>query len=572
VGAGRRLADECRAFPGLGLAAAGAAVAASAAQLTLPWVVRDWVEGPVLGGRADGLGHLLAWSVAALLGLALTAFLARTLLAVLGSRVVEALRLRLAEKALHATAASVQRFATGDLVARVTTDAGAGGVVLETLVRRLVGDLALAIGAVATMLLLDWKATVLVALAAPLAATAIGLVSRRVRQASRLAREGLGRLSALVQEQVRGFTTVRMFAAEAAEEARAAERSRAYEAAYLRAELASSLLVGAVFTGAGALILLLLWQAGATAGRDAAAGARFVALALCAGQLVEPLRRLGEAQASLQSSLAAAERVYAALDALQPEPAGDGGPLPAGDVALEGVAFRYPAAVPVLRGVDLALPAGTTVALVGPSGGGKTTLAALLPRLLVADGGSVRIGPSDVRHHPLAALRRAVHLVPQEPWVFRGSLAENVRYGTAAATDEAVASAVRRAGLQGLADERDRVLEAGRDLSGGQKQRIALARAILRDPAVLVLDEALNALDADTEETLLGGLAGWLGGRTVLVITHRLSTARRAGRVVLLAGGRVVEDVSAAELDARPAFEALFAAQWQAGSPEARPA
>jgi ABC-type multidrug transport system fused ATPase/permease subunit len=572
VGTGRRLVDECRAFPGLAGAAAVAAVATSAAQLALPWLVRGWVEGPVLGGRSERLGPLLAWSTAALLALALSAFLSRTLLAELGSRLVEALRLRLAERALRATTASMRRFAPGDLVTRATTDAGAAGLALETLVRRLVGDVALALGAAATMLLLDWRATLLAALAVPAVGAAVGLVSRRVRRESREARERIGQLGAYVQEVVRGFTTVRMFAAEVEEEARAVTRSRACERAFVRAELASSLLVGAVFTAAGALILVLLWQAGAAAGGDAAAGARFVALALCAGQLVEPLRRLGDAQASLQASLAASERVYAALDALLPEPAGADGPLPRASVALEGVRFAHDAAAPVLRGVDLAVPAGTTMALVGPSGGGKSTLAALLPRLLEVDAGAVRVGHADVRDQPLGALRRAVHLVPQEPYVFRGSLLENVRYGSPGATDEAVRSAVRLAGLQDLAASREALLEAGRDLSGGQKQRIALARAILRDPAVLVLDEALNALDGDTEETLLAGLSGWLRLRTVVVITHRLSTARRAARVVLLDRGRVVEDASGAELDARPALGALFAAQWRARATEVRPA
>jgi ATP-binding cassette subfamily B protein len=221
----------------------------------------------------------------------------------------------------------------------------------------------------------------------------------------------------------------------------------------------------------------------------------------------------------------------------------------------------------VLSGVDLCLAAGESIALVGASGSGKSTLASLLVRFVEPTAGRILLDGIDLERLDLRDLRRAVCVVPQEPFLFGGSLAENLRYGSNAASRSAVDAAAAMVGLETLlaalpggldADLR----EAGRDLSGGERQRIALARAILRDPALLVLDEATSAIDGDGEEQIFAALKDWLGRRTVLAMSHRLATVSRLPRVVVLARGRVVGDGPAGELVERcPEFRLLFSGQ-----------
>jgi ABC-type multidrug transport system fused ATPase/permease subunit len=247
-----------------------------------------------------------------------------------------------------------------------------------------------------------------------------------------------------------------------------------------------------------------------------------------------------------------------------------GTPLPRrgqGSLALESVTFRFDPARPLLEGIDLRVAPGETVAVVAASGGGKSTLAALLAGFLSPDEGRYLLDWVDAGEASLRDLRGAVRLVEQEPFLFGGTLAENVLFGRPEASREEVLAALGLCGLEtlvaSLPDGIDgSLLEAGRNLSGGQKQRIALARAVLTDPPVLVLDEATSALDSETEGALLDDLRPWLQGRTVIVMAHRLSTVARYPRVVVLLDGRVVGDGPAARLlESCPPFRALFAEQ-----------
>jgi ATP-binding cassette, subfamily B, bacterial len=221
----------------------------------------------------------------------------------------------------------------------------------------------------------------------------------------------------------------------------------------------------------------------------------------------------------------------------------------------------------VLRGLDLEIAAGEAVAIVAASGGGKSTLAALLLRHLEAGRGRIAIDGVDVRERALADLRRAVCVVEQEPFLFTASVRENVCYGSWSAAREEVEEAIRMAGLETFVRSLPRGLdeairEAGRNLSGGQKQRIALARAIVRDPPILVLDEATSAIDSEVEGRIFAGLESWLARRTVLAMAHRLSTVRRFDRVVVIQDGRVVGDGPVDSLlRTCPGFADLFADQ-----------
>jgi subfamily B ATP-binding cassette protein MsbA len=280
----------------------------------------------------------------------------------------------------------------------------------------------------------------------------------------------------------------------------------------------------------------------------------------------------------MQSSLASLERIYEILDT-EPEVTSpeDGVRLPElrGEVRFESVSFAYDPEVPVLRDISLAVPPRTMVALVGPSGAGKTTLAHLLPRFFDPVEGSVLIDGHDLRSLDLHWYRRHIGLVPQEIFLFDRSVAENITYGTIGATDEQVREAAAAANALEFIEQMPKgfdtlIGERGVRLSGGQRQRLAIAREILRDPAILVLDEATSSLDSETEALIQEALGVLLSGRTSFVIAHRLSTVVRADVIVALQDGRIAELGRHDELLARGGLYArLYHSQFREPAPAA---
>jgi len=296
--------------------------------------------------------------------------------------------------------------------------------------------------------------------------------------------------------------------------------------------------------------------------------AALLAFLLYAGQTVEPLRRLSEIHGFLQSALAAASRVYGVIDLDAVERAdGDDLPRANGALTLDGVSFGYHADRAVVRDVHLRIGAREQVAIVGATGSGKSTLAALVVRFYDPQCGRILLDGADIATLRLDCLRRHICIVEQEPFIFSGPLRENIRYGSWQASADEVARAAHMAGLDPVIARLphgldEAITEAGKQLSGGEKQRIALARAIVRNPAVLILDEATSALDGETEADVFDRLDGWLRARTVIAIGHRFSTIRRFPRAVVLLDGRIGADGPVDVLLARNAvFVNLFGDQ-----------
>jgi ATP-binding cassette subfamily B protein len=275
----------------------------------------------------------------------------------------------------------------------------------------------------------------------------------------------------------------------------------------------------------------------------------FVAFYLYVTMLMAPFRSLGMLVGQAQRAIAGGTRIFEVLDA-EPEIVESEHPLPmpAGDghVRFEGVTFSYGPDTPaVLTGIDLDIPAGRTIALIGPTGSGKTTLTQLIPRIYDATSGRVAIDGADVRDVRLDQLRHAVGMVSQDPFLFSTSVRENIAYGRPDATDEQVRAAARMAQAEGFIDSLPEgfetvVGERGLTLSGGQRQRLAIARAIITDPRILILDEATASVDASTEREIQTALAAVMAGRTTLVIAHRLSTLALADELVVLEAGEIV--------------------------------
>ena len=493
-----------------------------------------------------------------------------------GERVVADLRGRIYRHLLVMSPGFFHRRRTGELLSRLSDDV--------TRLQHTVGeDLSIAlrnaitlIGGVVILFVTNPKLTaVMLAVVPPLVVAAV-FWGRVIRRISRRAQDELARASGAVQEGIAGIETVQAFGREAYE-ARRYERAieRTFRLFVRRALARSWFGAVASFTAFGA-IAGIFWLGGKMVVEGSITPGALTEFLLYTMLVAGAVGAMAGLWGNLQSTLGATARIFEILD----EPPDIVSPPDAlvlaqvrGDVTFERVRFRYPERDEwVLGGLDLAIEAGTTVALVGASGAGKTTVARLVLRFYDPTEGVVRIDGHDLRRVDLASLRAQTAWVSQEPLLFSGTIRENIRYGRLDATDEAIEAAARAA----FADEFIRAFPKGYDtvvgergvlLSGGQRQRISIARAILRDPKILVLDEATSALDAESEHWVQRALERLSKGRTTLVIAHRLSTIRAADRIVVLDRGRVVEQGRHEELLARGGLYArLVARQTEVGA------
>jgi ATP-binding cassette subfamily B protein len=550
--------------------AGGAVLVASLGQLALTWLIKLWSDTLLGGADPVALRRLLALAVATLALLLVAVFLSRYLLASFEKRLVQELRDEAGAALLAAEVGTVQATGAGEWLSRLFNDPNALTGFVEDLLRRLLGGMAVSCGALVMMFVLDARLTLAVALAVPIAALLFSLLGRRIRGWSRLAQEELGEATALATEQIQGLPTIKAYQTEPEEVERLRAAGARYVARSLAAEWWSTALVTSVWLTTALGLLAAVWYGSRQVIDGARSPGDLLVFALYAAQAIEPLRRLSDFQGRWQRTLAAAARIFALIDLPDERRRGGRRPLPEparGALEVDQVSFAYHPDQSVLEELSFRLDAGETAALVAASGGGKSTLAKLLLAYLSPGTGRLRIDGVDLREADLAELRRRVGVVFQEPFLFRGTLADNLRYGAGSPSDARVLEAAERVGLEGLLRTLPRGLasdlaEAGRSLSGGERQRIALGRAYLRSPALLVLDEATSAIDSETEEAIFERLAPWLADRTVLVMAHRLSTVRRLPRVVVLERGRRVGDGAPQVLLATcPPFRLLFASQ-----------
>jgi ATP-binding cassette subfamily B protein len=512
--------------------------------------LRRIIDDGLAAGSEVGLNAAAGFMATAILALGAASALRFYLVTWLGERLAADLRAAVFGRVLGLSRADVETAAPGDLLSRMTNDVGLLQSLVGSSVSMGLRAFVTVLGALVLLVLTSPRLAAIIIGILPLVVGPLLLFARRERRLSRTAQDRLADLAARAEEGLNALGTVQAYGQEGAERARfGRELEQSVAAAARRVRNRALLILLSVLLGFGAITLALYVGAqDVIAGRMT--GGELSAFVFYAVLLASSGATLSELWGEVQRASAAADRIAEVL-AQRPAIASPAAPaaLPAarGRFAFEDVSFRYPTRPEALAlsGFSLAVEPGETVALVGPSGAGKTTVLQLLLRFYDPSAGRVTMEGVDLRRLSLEALRARVAVVSQEPVIFRASAAENIRYGRPGATDAEVEAAARGA----AAHDFIAALPAGYDsplgprgvlLSGGQRQRIAIARAILRDAPILLLDEATSALDAESERAVQQALARLSEGRTTLVVAHRLATVRRADRIVVMEAGRVV--------------------------------
>jgi subfamily B ATP-binding cassette protein MsbA len=540
-------------------------IATSLLGLVIPWLVRGLIDSVVLAGGGGSLGRTVALFVGVAIVQAIIGIAQGYLLAYAGERLVADLRRRLYA---HLQGLSVGFFdgrRVGELLSRLTNDVAAIQASLTSNLLNFFGQLITLVGALALVIVTDWRLAGIVLLAVPPIVLAASVFGRRLQILANENQAALGATTTVLEETLAGVRTVKAFGREPHEIARYGRGVEvtfavAMRRARVRAVFGPTITMIALCALAG----VLLFGAQEVASGRLTPG-ELVSALLYMTMVAGPIGRLAGVYAQLREASGAAERLFELLDTAPTIADAPGaGPLVTpirGAFHLDRVTFDYGAASgqsapPVLRGVTLSIAPGETVALVGPSGAGKTTLANLLLRFYDPVGGAIFLDGQDTRAVTLTSLRDVLGVVPQDPLLFGGTIAENIAYGKLDATPNEIEAAARAANahdfIMALPQGYGTIVgERGILLSGGQRQRVAIARAILKDPPVLILDEATSALDTAAEAAIQAALERLARGRTTIVIAHRLSTIERADRIVVLDAGQVAEEGTHAQLLAR---------------------
>ncbi len=536
--------------------------ASSAVALVPPFLLREVLDVALPHARL-GLLTVLALAMLVIVAATSAAGVLQSYLALaIGQDVMHDLRNAVYRHLQRMSLAFFTRTKTGEVQSRIANDIGGMGSTITSVATTVVANTTTVVGSVVAMVLLDWQLTIVSLAILPLFVWITRKVGGERRVIATRRQEQLALMSTLVEESlsVDGFLLGRVMGRSQLLTGEFAKLSRTLTRLTIQSSMAGRWRQSTIQIVMAAMPIAIYWVAGLTAdhGRLAVSIGTLVAYTALQQGLFGPTVQLLNTGIAVQSSLALFERVFEYLDLpididepARPVPL----PEPRGHVRFEEVAFRYDDKT-VLRHIDIDLPAGSHLAVVGPTGAGKSTLGYLVSRLYDVTAGRVSIDGVDVRHLSLATIAAIVGVVSQDTHLFHNTILDNLRFAKPDATDADLVAAAKAAQIHDLITSlpdgyQTIVGERGHRFSGGEKQRLAIARTILRDPPVLVLDEATSSLDTHTEHAVQQALDSLAAGRTTITIAHRLSTVRRADQIVVLDGGRIVERGTHTELLAR---------------------
>jgi ATP-binding cassette subfamily B multidrug efflux pump len=529
----------------------------AAAELLQPYLVKVAIDHHILAGDWSGLGPIALLFLVTLVALYALRAVQAYVTQLTGQRVMHDLRQALFAHLQRQDSAFFDRNPVGRLMTRVLNDVEAINELFTSGVVAIVGDVVTLTGVVIILLVLNWKLALVTFVLVPVLALGVAYFRLRARESYRAVRLQLARLNAFLQESLQGMTVIQLFAREPQEAAAFARLNGGLRAAQFRSTVYEASLYAAVEAIGSAAVALLLWYGGGEVLAGALTFGGLVAFIEYTSRFFLPIRDLGAKYTVMQAAMVSSERVFGLLDtppaitsptasAARPSSITRGAEAsPA--VEFRDVSFAYPGGDWVLRRCSFAIGEGERVALVGPTGEGKSTIARLMIRAYEAGEGQVLVGGVDVREWDLHALRRHVGLVPQEAFLFAGSIRENlVLAGDGAVSAEELAQALERAQaarfVAALPQDLDtEVRERGVNLSHGQRQLLAIARALIYNPRVLALDEATSSVDPESEALIRAAMMALLEGRASLIIAHRLSTIQNADRILVLHKGRMRE-------------------------------
>jgi ATP-binding cassette, subfamily B, bacterial MsbA len=564
-----RLLAYTRHYKGRFLTAFAAMILYGAATVWVAYLIKPIIDQVLPGGDLTWWSKMI---VLAFFAKGVGAYFSAFLMTDIGQRIVRDLRGELFKHILDQSAAFFSRRTTGQLMSRLTNDVAQ----IQQAVSETVGDLLregiTLVGYAAWLFYLDYRLALVCLTSAPIVVYPLARFGQRVRRSTRRSQEELEHLSHVATEAFTGHRIVKAFGAEAHETTRFNRASDSLYRTYLKITSTTALLPPLMEFLGGLAVVALIWYGSRRMTEPEMTQGTFLSFIFAAFMMYTPVKKLSRVNATLQQAIAAAERIFNMLDShteVRERP--DSGALQPlrESVEFRNVAFAYDdGKSQILRDVSFRVNAGQVVAIVGLSGAGKTTLVNLIPRFYDVTGGAVLIDGVDVRDVTLKSLRSQVGIVTQEIVLFDDTIANNIAYGSPKAARPEIEAAARAAHahefiLQQPNGYETRIGERGQKLSGGQRQRLAIARALLKNSPILILDEATSALDAESEQLVQDALANLMRNRTAFVIAHRLSTVRRADKIVALERGRVAEIGCHDELLAKPdsVYSKLYALQ-----------
>ena len=524
-------------------------VMAAAANLYVPWIIKDMID-QVLADKNMELLNLIAIGIVVVFFLRGIFYFGQSyLVAYIGQRVIIDVREVMFRKFQRMPMAYFDKHQTGETMSYITNDVEAIQAALVDNLIEMFTESSILIGSIGMMFYLDWKLSMLTLITIPLVGVSMRVFGKKIKANGTVIQERLAQITSLLQESISSIRVVKSFVREDYEIKRFCNQNELNFQAMMKNVQLNALLTPTVEFLAALAVTVLVWYGGYEVVNGVLTAGELVAFLTYAVNLANPVKRLSRIYGRMQKALAAVDRIFYVLDlqeAVNDKPNAKVLPSLTGRVSFKGVSFSYDGTHNALENVTFEVEPGQMIAFVGPSGAGKSTIANLIPRFYDVTDGAIAVDGFDIRDVTLNSLRSQIGIVPQETLLFSTSIIENIRYGRLDATDDEVIEAAKAANAHEFITQMPEgyqtvIGERGLALSGGQRQRIAIARAILKDPQVLILDEATSALDTESEKIVQAALDKLMMGRTSFVIAHRLSTIFGADCIFVIEHGHVVE-------------------------------